>query len=200
MSADVASGCLGRLWRTWARILAHDLRNEANSALALNGLMLERAGLLDETRLDYLEAQRSDLGSIASWIELTRVCSSRARLETLIASLADYHKNLVVSCKGNLDMVVPIDHLGFALWLLVHGQFYSSGPHRLDVVVTDSALRIAIGLPDAEDQPGRGWKKIGPDTEEGWFGDAVGYLRASGCLVDARHRGDDWCVAITWRR
>ena len=197
MMNSVASEHLGRLWLTWAGMLAIDMRSSVDVALEHRTLML-RHPELDMTGV--IEEHDRALARIASVVEMTRECSGGARavVGELVASLAFRYSRLVVRREGDLRIRTPTEHLGFVLWIAVHSHVYSHELTRLEVVVTDSALQIAIGQLDVEDS--QDWHEGGPDLEGWWFDDAVAYLRASGWLVDARKRGRDWLITLIWSR
>ena len=145
-------------------------------------------------------ANRSPSREISSWLSVTHSCAlgTRTTLGSLIAELAAHHKRLIINREGNLDIPSPSEHLGFILWLFLGSQRYSDdNTVRMDVIVTHSDGRIAIGQPDGQEL--EQWKEI-DTTESWWFLDAVEHLRASGYHVDARFKGDNWFIVMTWNR
>jgi hypothetical protein len=198
MIGDIdASDALGRLWLRWSQRLAHDMLTPA--IVATGNLKLLRTQPDDKSRL---EEQQKSLDRIDSLLTALRMCSYGTGISVaqLVASLAEiYPDKLIVRREGNLDVSNPSDHLGFILWLLLAAQHPSNGVARMDVTVTDSTGRIAIGPPGALDLGT--WKEIDTnDAEKWWFLDAVEHLRVSGYAVEVRYKGDEWFILLTWSR
>ena len=207
MILDDGNDRVGRLWRYWAAVEVHEIRSSVSVASGYGSMLRrghDKAGrpFDDDTIGRFLDDQQKCFARISSWLSMTHSCSlgTRTTLGNLIAELAARHRRLIINREGNLDIPSPSEHLGFILWLLLGSQsqrYSDEDTVRMDVIVTHSDGRIAIGQPDAQEL--EQWKAI-DTTESWWFVDAVEQLRASGYHVDARCKRDNWFIVMTWNR
>jgi hypothetical protein len=208
MILDDKSKCLGRLWLHWAGMLPHDMRTPLRAIDGYERVLrsgCDKSGRPwndDEIRR-FRDGHQKNVARLDSWLDDIRVCSAgtRVTLARLIEMFAGrFAFRLIVNTEGNIEIPSPSETLGFILWILLDAAskgVFDGNKVTMDLVVTDSAGRIVIGQPDAREL--EQWKEIDM-TESWWFVDAVEHLRASGYQVDARYKGSDCFVVMTWRR
>jgi hypothetical protein len=195
-----ATDSLSSLLLMWVSTFVHDLRTSCSVASGFAKLLAAEAD--DDRRTRMRQEQERAFARLGAMISAAGTCSrvgggTLADLVRLVEFVIG--ERLSVTKTGDMAVRAPHPQLGFILWLLGMSQRRSSDSVSMEVTVTNWIIRIRIG-PTQLNEP-ESWIAIDSATaDRWWFVDALEYLRASGCRIDARYKGDDWDVVLTWNR